>query len=320
MRILFLIIILGTLGLVVLAQSSPPEGFAFFERLLSRVNFSSNTDQRSGDAKFEKIDLDFNEEDIDRRFPNLSEWQRPDGPLRVGLQVGHWRTEELPDEFERLRRRGGGTRGGGKKEWEVNLAIAEKTANLLRDQGIVVDILPATVPEAYWADAFIAIHADGNDNSSVSGFKVASAYDCSLTGRRQVHSEAHSGMHSRDHGIQQEGTGESGSHQWPLHFYGGCVQSNDTGSPRLVELLETEYQQATDLSLDRNVTHNMRGYYAFNWRRYEHAVHPMTTAVILEAGFLTSPHDRAILIGDSRRAAEGIAKAVTQFLNEQDLL
>ena len=98
------------------------------------------------------------------------------------------------------------------------------------------------------------------------------------------------------------------------------MQSNDTGSPRLVELLETEYQQATDLSLDRNVTHNMRGYYAFNWRRYEHAVHPMTTAVILEAGFLTSPHDRAILIGDSRRAAEGIAKAVTQFLNEQDLL
>src|SRR5688572_29749836 len=100
-------------------------------------------------------------------------WKRPDGPAKVTLQVGHWKNKELPDEFEKLRRTGGGTSGGGKAEWEVNLEIAELTAELLRPEGIIVEILPATVPASYWADVFISIHADGNENSTVSGYKIA---------------------------------------------------------------------------------------------------------------------------------------------------
>ena len=44
--------------------------------------------------------------------------------------------QELPDELQRIRERGGGTNSEGKKEWEVNLAIVEKVAFLLRNQGM----------------------------------------------------------------------------------------------------------------------------------------------------------------------------------------
>ena len=64
----------------------------------------------------------------------------------------------------------------------------------------------------------------------------------------------------------------------------------------------------------------MRGYYAFNWRRYDYAVHPMTVAVILETGFFTIPNDRAILIDNSDKAVEGIVNAITQFLKEKNFL
>ena len=45
--------------------------------------------------EFENIDSDFSNEDIESRFPDFSDWQRPDGPPRVGLQVGHWKTQEI---------------------------------------------------------------------------------------------------------------------------------------------------------------------------------------------------------------------------------
>ena len=57
----------------------------------------------------------------------------------------------------------------------------------------------------------------------------------------------------------------------------------------------------------------MRNYYAFNFRRYEHALHPGTIAVILETGFLTSRRDRQVLLNDPDRAARGIVAAVTAF-------
>ncbi len=100
-------------------------------------------------------------------------WQRPAGPLRVGLQAGHWKNSAVPEELSGLKRNGGGASGGGKSEWEVALAIAERTKTLLEAEDIVVDLLPATVPPDYVADAFVSIHADGNNNSLVSGFKVA---------------------------------------------------------------------------------------------------------------------------------------------------
>src|SRR5690242_6743701 len=82
-------------------------------------------------------------------------------PLRVGLQAGHWKNAQLPASQARLRS-SIGTAAAGRTEVALNLDLANRTASLLRAQGIVVDILPATVPTGYRADAFVAIHADGN--------------------------------------------------------------------------------------------------------------------------------------------------------------
>lgn len=196
----------------------------------------------------------------------LDNWKRPDGPLRVGLQAGHWKNSELPDELERLRGNTGSA-GGGKSEWEVNLDIANRTAEILREKGIAAEVLPATVPERYWADAFVAIHADGNLNHSVSGFKIAS----------------------------------------PRRDYTGRAEN-------LVLSLYSSYSRETGMEQDPNVSRNMRGYYAFSWRRFTHAIHPMTPAAIIETGFLTNPADRRIIVNSPQKSARGIAEGIINFL------
>lgn len=91
---------------------------------------------------------------------------------RVGLQAGHWKSSELPDELASLRNSSGAS-AGGYREYEVNLDIANRAAEYLRAEGVTVDVLPATVPPSYVADAFVAIHADGNASSRISGWKAA---------------------------------------------------------------------------------------------------------------------------------------------------
>ncbi|HCM45745.1 MAG: Cell wall hydrolase/autolysin [Parcubacteria group bacterium GW2011_GWA1_43_27] len=197
----------------------------------------------------------------------IQDWQRPEGPLRVGLQVGHWQNEEVPEELEGLKKNAGGAQGGGKYEWEVMLNIATLAAEQLAQYGIEVDVLPTTVPPNYYADAFVALHADGNLDQYVSGFKIAH----------------------------------------PRRDYSGL-------SAELEAIMYEQYEAATGFRRDSNVTRRMRGYYAFNWRRYDHAIHPMTPAIILETGFLTSPADRKILINNPQVAVEGIVQAVLEFL------
>ena len=206
----------------------------------------------------------------------LRDWERPEGPARVGLQVGHWKNEELPEELSRLKGNTGSS-GGGKSEWEVNLAIAEETKMLLEDSpsagGVVVDLLPATIPPSYWADVFVAIHADGSESSAVSGFKVAPPWR-NFTGKAKI----------------------------------------------LSTLIEESYGEATGLRLDSNVSRNMRGYYAFSWWRYTHALHPMTVPVILETGFLTNASDRMLIVDQPVVPAEGIVKGILVFLEQEGLL
>lgn len=215
------------------------------------------------------MDGDVIQSALDASTP-FTAWRRPDGPIRVALQAGHWKAAEAPDEQARLRTNG--TRGGGKAEWEVNLGIARRTAQILEEAGYTVDILPTTIPPGYWADVFIAIHADGNPNTSVSGYRAAAP-------RRDRTGRAHD----------------------------------------LVEVLTQTYGAATGLPLYPTITRRMRGYYAFNSRRYHHALHPMTVGVILETGFLTSPRDRRIIVDAQDRAARGIADAVIRFLEAETI-
>ena len=82
---------------------------------------------------------------------------------------------------------------------------------------------------------------------------------------------------------------------------------------QVATLLERSYGEATGIKRLPDVTRRMRNYYAFNFRRYEHALHPMTIAVIIETGFLTSSTDRQVIVNDPERAARGIVEAVAAF-------
>jgi N-acetylmuramoyl-L-alanine amidase len=191
----------------------------------------------------------------------------PPGPRRVGLQAGHWRNDEVPPELGRLQ---GGAVGGGKQEWEVNLDVARRTAALLEAASIEVDVLPATVPPSYRANAFIALHADGDPAGAANGFKVSRPGFSSLP------------------------------------------EIDD----RLVEALNQVYAASTELPRDdAHISLRMRYYYAFNSRRYCHAVAPGVPQAIVEMGYLTSPVDRRLLIGDPDRLARGVADGVQAFLS-----
>lgn len=203
-------------------------------------------------------------------FPRVPLWNPP-GPKRVGLQAGHWLYAEAPDDLAELRNNPG-SYGGGRAEWEVNLDIAERTAALLREAGVEVDVLPTAVPVRYRAHAFVTIHADGDPSGVLTGYKVARS-------------------------------GFSSTPEVDDHF---------------AEILSQEYGAATGLARqDHQISHRMRWYYAFNARRYQHAVAPGVPQAIIEAGFLTSATDRRLLIGEPDRAARGIANGILKFLQRE---
>jgi hypothetical protein len=197
----------------------------------------------------------------------LRNWERTPGPLRVGLQIGHLDNDQVPEELSGLTRNGAGAVAAGYNERDTVAVIAELAAERLRAAGVEVDVLPATVPPGYEADAFVSVHADGNNNTSIRGFKIAG----------------------------------------PRRDYSGR-------SAALVAALYDAYDESTGLPQDPSISRRMTAYYAFNWPRYEHAVHPFTPAAIVETGFLTNPIDRAFLLNQAERAATGIAEGVLAFL------
>jgi N-acetylmuramoyl-L-alanine amidase len=97
-------------------------------------------------------------------------------------------------------------------------------------------------------------------------------------------------------------------------FRVGSPRRDATGrASAAADLLQRSYREATGLRQLPDVTRRMSNYYAFNYRRYEHALHPMTIALILETGFLTSASDWRVIVEDPDRAARGIVSAVTSF-------
>lgn len=202
----------------------------------------------------------------------LHSWTRPEGPAKVGIQVGHWKNNEVPEELKNLRNNTGAS-GGGMSEWEVNYTIAQLIAQKLKDNGVEVDVLPTTIEPDYWADVFIAIHADGSEDRSKSGYKFAHAWR-DFTGNAEM----------------------------------------------LVDLLNSYYGEQVEMEYDPNISRNMRGYYAFAWWRYDHSIHPMTTAAIAETGFLTNAYDRSIIIEQPDISANAISDAIIEYLRKKQLL
>lgn len=202
--------------------------------------------------------------------PILTPTPRPsDTPPRVGIQVGHWYSNELPEELERLRGSTGAV-SDGFSEVDLNLLIGKRVEALLIQRGITVDLLPATVPPNYDADAFVALHADGSASRSARGYKVATPWRTSRAAQQ------------------------------------------------LSDALKASYGAATKLPLSDAITFNMRGYYAFSFRRHTHAVARTTPAVILEMGYLTSPTDRAFMYGRADVVAAGITNGIINYLNTRD--
>ncbi len=197
----------------------------------------------------------------------LATWERPEGPPRVGVQAGHWRVEEVPEELANLKRNGAGGVWHNFNERDVVLPIAREVVMLLEAEGIEVEVLPVTIPPGYVADAFVSLHADVNSSEQVGGFKVAPPrYD--VSGRGDI----------------------------------------------LAGALYQAYEAATGLPRDPAITWHMTGYYAFNWRRFEHAIHPMTPASIIELGYLSNARDRQMLLEEVDRIAGGVARGIQDFL------
>lgn len=97
----------------------------------------------------------------------------PTGPRRIGIQVGHWMTDQVPAELGTRITFQTGTSWAGVTELEVNMDIAERIKAQLVPRGYIVDIIPTTVPIGYLADVFLALHADGDGTGETSGFKIA---------------------------------------------------------------------------------------------------------------------------------------------------
>lgn len=234
------------------------------------VSKNSNIGNVLGISTFES-DKGYNLFDV-AQWAILNNWERPDGPVKVAFQVGHWRVSEAPDELEEIRKNTG-TSWGEFDEVDVNLEITLLTAAILEENGIVTELLPVTIPPGYFSDAFVAIHADGSENENLSGFKSAT----------------------------------------PWRDFSGSAD-------KLRDLVEFQYQKSTLLPKDPNITENMYGYYAFRWWGVDHAVHPMTTSIIFETGFLTNASDRNIIALQPEIAAQGLANGIMEYLKTENLI
>jgi N-acetylmuramoyl-L-alanine amidase len=94
------------------------------------------------------------------------------GPVRVGLQVGHLEVSNHPEELANLRYSTGAS-VGGINEVDVNLSVAQLLRDMLQNEGVTVDMLPATVPPNYKADLFVSLHADSSEDVERRGYKSA---------------------------------------------------------------------------------------------------------------------------------------------------
>jgi len=197
----------------------------------------------------------------------LRNYQRPERerPL-VGIQIGHWQHQDAPEELAGLRGNTGAV-WGEYTELAIMFKLGKEVATRLKTKGVDVDVLPVTIPPGYEADVFITLHADGNSNPSVRGFKISG----------------------------------------PRIDYSGQAET-------LVEKLRDFYRVGTNLPEDPQITRRMSAYYAFNWARYEHAVHPYTPVAIIETGFISNNEDRNFLLEETELVASSIVDGVLAFL------
>jgi len=206
--------------------------------------------------------------------------------LRVGIQPGHSQYES-----------GASSCDGSVNEVQINEAVAGLAADVLRQQGIQVDVLAGNINAVhnYTADAFISLHTDycsrDQDNNVVmnSGFKVA---------------------------------------RWKGAPGSGLDGSGDA-SDRLVTAVWDEYELATRLPRDRENGHYtpcFLEYYALNpeiegpicqgQHRQIQGIADTTPGAIIEMGWLSGDFAYMTSLAGQAQMAQGIANGILRFLNQ----
>ena len=85
---------------------------------------------------------------------------------------------------------------------------------------------------------------------------------------------------------------------------------------RFVDAINQTYGNETELPRDdEHISLRMRYYYAFNSRRYCHAVSPGVPQAIIEMAYLTNATDRQYLIGNPERLAKALADGIQAFVS-----
>jgi len=107
-----------------------------------------------------------------RGFPGFDPPEALSGPLIIGIQPGHWRIDELPDELARLRTSTGAA-FGSLKELDLNMAVSRLLADKLNAAGRRAELVPAGVPAGYRVDLFVSVHADRADRPDRRGWKLS---------------------------------------------------------------------------------------------------------------------------------------------------
>jgi len=189
-----------------------------------------------------------------------------EGPLIVAVQPGHWEVEALPDELRRLRN-STGAEHEGLREVDINLRVAHAVLELMAAEGWKGVLVPATVPPGLRADAFISIHVDYGNDPSLEGWNLSPPFRSSPASRDLAQSleRAFARM-----GVEQEGI-------------------------RIARSPDAEAFVNPPPKSPTSPTVNMRGYFGFNYRRFEHSMSPYTPAVLIELGYLTNSNDRTRL-------------------------
>ena len=102
-------------------------------------------------------------------------------------------TNHVPPELQRLETQTGAS-WAGYNEVDINLDVAQRVARLLERKGLLVDVLPTTIPAGYVADAFVALHADSDGVGEKSGSRSPTL---SVADRTRASSKAISPLRTR---------------------------------------------------------------------------------------------------------------------------
>ncbi len=96
---------------------------------------------------------------------------------------------------------------------------------------------------------------------------------------------------------------------------------SSAASRMLRDSLRMSYGLLTGMPEDRyGITYLMKGYYAFSWYRYVHAISASTPAAIIETGFITSAADRELLTTHPDVPARAISQGILMFLGQEAAL